>query len=152
MRLENRVPPPAIALITAAAMWAESFLPPALADGGLAQRLIAAVLSAAGLAVAALGVLKFRAHGTTIDPTHPERAATLVVSGVYRYTRNPMYVGFTLMLVAWAIQLGSAWALGGPLVFVWYMVRFQIGPEERALRTKFGSEFETYASRVGRWL
>jgi protein-S-isoprenylcysteine O-methyltransferase Ste14 len=63
-----------------------------------------------------------------------------------------MYLSLALMLLAWASQLGSPWALGGPLLFVWYVGRFQIGPEERALRIKFGNEFDMYARRVRRWL
>jgi protein-S-isoprenylcysteine O-methyltransferase Ste14 len=152
MRLENRIPPPVVALTTAVAMWAVSFLAPFLSGGGLAQLALAMLLAGVGLAVAALGVLTFRVHRTTIDPTRPERATNLVVSGIYRYTRNPMYLGFALMLLAWATQLGSAWALAGPLLFVRYIGRFQISPEERALRTKFGSEFDKYSSRVRRWL
>jgi protein-S-isoprenylcysteine O-methyltransferase Ste14 len=141
-----------IAVTTAVAMWAASFLSPILTGGGLAQRVLAMLLARVGLAVAAMGVLKFLAQGTTVDPTRPERATNLVVSGIFCYTRNPMYLGFALLLLAWATQLGSAWAIVGPLLFVWYMGRFQIAPEERALRTKFGNEFDTYASRVRRWL
>lgn len=152
MQLENKIPPPVIALTTAVAMGAVSFVPPLPHSGGTAQRVLAILLAALGLAVAGLGVLKFRAHGTTIDPTRPERAATLVVTGIYGYTRNPMYLGFAVLLAAWAIEVGSAWAVLGPPLFVWYLQRFQIAPEERALRTKFGDAFDSYANRVGRWL
>ena len=73
-------------------------------------------------------------------------------SGVYRITRNPMYLGLLLILIAWAVFLSSAWLLLGPLTFVLYMNRFQIGPEERALSAMFGNSYAEYKARVRRWL
>ena len=79
-------------------------------------------------------------------------AESLVCTGVYRLTRNPMYVGLLLLLIAWAIYLSSAWALLGPLAFVQYMNRFQIGPEEKVLEELFGDAFSRYRQKVRRWL
>ncbi|MEB0160908.1 isoprenylcysteine carboxylmethyltransferase family protein, partial [Pseudomonas sp. AH2 (2023)] len=88
---------------------------------------------------------------TTVNPLRPDKAAALVSGGVYRVTRNPMYVGMMLLLVAWAVYLDSAWVLAGPVAFVAYITRFQIAPEERVLRAKF-ADFDAYAARVRRWL
>jgi protein-S-isoprenylcysteine O-methyltransferase Ste14 len=105
-----------------------------------------------GIGFSVGGVLAFRRARTTLNPTKPEQASSLVRSGVYRVTRNPMYVGLLCVLVAWAVFLSSAWALLGPLIFVLYIGRFQIAPEERALAKLFGSEFADYQAKVRRWL
>ena len=63
-----------------------------------------------------------------------------------------MYVGLLVLLFAWAVFLSSAWALLGPVVFVLYMNRFQIAPEERVLSGMFGTDYSAYKSRVRRWL
>ena len=81
----------------------------------------------------------------------PETASALVVAGIYRHTRNPMYVGFGLVLVGWGIFLGNALAFIFLPAFVLHMNRFQIRPEERALAKIFGPEFAAYQSRVRRW-
>lgn len=151
MTLENRIPPPLLMFGVGVGMWLIGDFQP-LMPGGPLRRVFAALLLASGLLVTVLGVARFRAAGTTIDPTRPERAAQLVVGGIYRYTRNPMYLGFTLTLLAWAVGLGSAWSLAGPVLFVLYIGRFQIAPEERALAARFGDAFHDYAGRVRRWL
>ena len=76
----------------------------------------------------------------------------MVSTGIYRVTRNPMYLGLSLVLVAWAVFLSSAWALLGVAAFVLYMDRLQIAPEERALSKLFGSEYTAYRAKVRRWL
>lgn len=102
--------------------------------------------------IAALGGIAFRRAGTTVNPLHPENMSALVVGGIYRVTRNPMYLGMLLMLVGRAIWLANVipWVLLPG--FVAYMNRFQIGPEERALASMFGADFAKYRTRVRRWL
>ena len=150
--LELKIPPPAVAALIAAAMWGISLLTPVL-DVPLFTRISAAiilVLAGAGFSLA--GVISFRRAKTTVNPMKPETATSLVSSGIYSVTRNPMYVGLLLVLIAWATYLSSAWALLGPVGFVLYISRFQIAPEERALSTLFGSEYTAYQSKVRRWL
>lgn len=113
---------------------------------------LAVVMLVFGTAVAIAGVFAFRRHATTVDPTQPTNASTLVASGVYRYTRNPMYLGFALALAAWALVLSNLAALALVAVFALYLQRFQILPEERALSERFGEEFARYRARVRRWL
>jgi protein-S-isoprenylcysteine O-methyltransferase Ste14 len=76
----------------------------------------------------------------------------LVSTGVYSFTRNPMYLGMALVLLAWAAYLSSAWSLLGPLLFALYITRFQIVPEERVLDRLFGTSFAAYKKCVRRWL
>lgn len=151
-RLETRLPPPLLALLLAgAATWLHGGVP---ARDQAATLQIAASLGLALLGVACdlSGLLAFRQAHTTINPLHPERSAVLVTGGIYRLTRNPMYIGLNLLLAAWAVWLGSLWAaLMLPLGMA-YLTRFQIQPEEAILREKFGSAYVDYCRRVRRWL
>ena len=150
--LELRIPPPIVALLAAAAMWGVSLATP-LVDAPARFRLIAAIaIALAGVATAMLGVAAFRRAKTTVNPLKPETSSSLVTSGIYRVTRNPMYVGLALVLIAWAVFLSSIWALLGLLVFVLYMNRFQIVPEERVLSRMFGDTYSGYQRNVRRWL
>jgi len=82
----------------------------------------------------------------------PQSSSVLVVSGVYKLTRNPMYLGFLLVLLGWAVFLSNVLAFLLLQAFIAYMNRFQIEPEERALASLFGQDFADYKSRVRRWL
>lgn len=150
--LELKIPPPVVAALAAVAMWDIEVLAP-LVDAPAAIRVpLAIVLALTGAAFDLSGLIAFRRSKTTANPMKPDKAAALVCSGVYRLTRNPMYVGLAFVLVAWAVYLSCAWALLGPVAFVLYMNRFQIQPEERALATLFGSRYTAYKSGVRRWL
>jgi protein-S-isoprenylcysteine O-methyltransferase Ste14 len=115
------------------------------------RRTAAALLAAAGLDLCVLGVLSFRRAATTVDPTRPERATTLVTSGVYSVSRNPMYLGFVLLLAGWALALASSIALLLCPVYAVYLDRSQIAREERALASAFGDAWTDYARKVRRW-
>jgi protein-S-isoprenylcysteine O-methyltransferase Ste14 len=105
-----------------------------------------------GLWVALVGVAAFRNAQTTVDPLHPDRATRLVAAGVYRWTRNPMYLGFVLMLIGLAVALQSAVGLAIAGLTAVLLQRLQIIPEERILRQRFGEEYAAYCRRVRRWL
>jgi protein-S-isoprenylcysteine O-methyltransferase Ste14 len=150
--LEAKIPPPAVAAAIALAMWGISLLLPLLQISSALRLGATAVIGLAGIGFSAAGVLEFRRARTTLNPTKPEEASTLVSSGVFRITRNPMYVGLLCVLVAWAVFLASVWALLGPVVFVLCIGHFQIAPEERVLKKLFGSEYTDYQARVRRWL
>jgi protein-S-isoprenylcysteine O-methyltransferase Ste14 len=117
-----------------------------------ALRALGGALAASGVAVAGAGVAAFRRRRTTVDPRYPERATALVDEGVYRWTRNPMYVGFVGVAAGAAALLGSPLALLGPGLLAAYLDRVQIPAEERALRARFGAPFESYARTVRRWV
>jgi protein-S-isoprenylcysteine O-methyltransferase Ste14 len=93
----------------------------------------------------------WRAH-TTINPHRPESATTLVTSGVYAWTRNPMYLGLAVLLLGWAIKLGTLTPLVLAPLFIPLMQNVQIRPEEHALRALFGEDYARYCLRVNRWL
>jgi protein-S-isoprenylcysteine O-methyltransferase Ste14 len=111
-----------------------------------------ATLAVVGVVIALGGVVSFRRAKTTVNPLKPETSASLVTSGVYSFTRNPMYLGMAMVLLAWSVFLSSAWSLVGPLLFASYITRFQIIPEERVLDKLFGASFAEYKKRVRRWI
>jgi protein-S-isoprenylcysteine O-methyltransferase Ste14 len=151
-KLENRIPPPIVVLIFGALMWTAAGNAHLHGAGGAIRIGLAGLVFAAGLIIAGSGVWAFRQAATTIDPIHIDAASTLVTAGIFRYTRNPMYVGFTTILVAWAILLSTPWALLGPVLFALFLTRFQIAPEERAMLAKFGTSYSEYQQKVRRWL
>ena len=150
--LELKIPPPAVALLIAAAMWGISRVTPMVDVPTLARAILGVALAVAGVGIALAGSFTFRRAGTTVNPFKPETATALVTSGVYRYTRNPMYVGLGLLLLGWAAYLCSIPAFLCLPVFIWYLDRFQIAPEERALTALFGATYTDYQARVRRWL
>jgi protein-S-isoprenylcysteine O-methyltransferase Ste14 len=151
-RLEHRVAPPIVMVVTALLMWGCS----TQTRGGVLpapfRTATFAILLLVGLALSGLGLVALRRAGTTTDPIHPHTAAAIVTSGIYRWTRNPMYLGFACVLVGWAVWLQSGWALPGPVIFAAWITRLQIVPEERALRLRFGAAYHAYCNGVRRWL
>nr|WP_203301217.1 isoprenylcysteine carboxylmethyltransferase family protein [Marinobacter sediminum] len=133
-------------------MWAISGIAPNLYFSIPGVAWWSAGLAVVGIGIAILGVLRFRAAGTTVDPRVPDQSANLVVSGVYRYSRNPMYFGFFLALCAWGLYLGSVVSLLFLPGFIAYINRFQIVPEERFMHDQFGEVYDKYRSEVRRWI
>ena len=150
--LELKLAPVAVAFLAGAAMWLVAAATPSFAWALPYKHAIALGLVAAGGIVAALGVVSFRRAGTTVNPLKPQAASSLVSGGVYRFSRNPMYLGFLLALVAWGVFLSNLLAFIIVPGFVVYMNRFQITPEERALAAMFGTEFAAYKKSVRRWV
>ena len=150
--LENRIPPVLVAALFGLLMWLNAYLLPGVLALSIELRVgLASAVLVAGAFICLAGVLSFRDASTTVNPLQPETASALVSSGIYRYTRNPMYLGFAIALVAWSILLASPVSALGVLGFVLFMNRFQIRPEERALASLFGTEFEQYCRKVRRW-
>ncbi len=113
---------------------------------------LAVATAVMAVAVALAGVLEFRRAKTTVNPLNPEKATTVVDSGIFHYTRNPMYLGMALALLAVVLWLQSGIGLVLVPAFCIYLTLFQIKPEERALQHIFGSAFDTYMGKVRRWI
>ena len=150
--LENRIPPPIMTLIVALAMGAAAHATPPLVVNGWLRFSLIAVFFGLGAVFGFPALRAFRRAKTTIDPVRIDRASTVVKTGVYRITRNPMYAAMTCLLLSWAAYLAAPWSLLGPVFFVLYITRFQIIPEERAMSAKFGSAYAVYKNDVRRWL
>jgi protein-S-isoprenylcysteine O-methyltransferase Ste14 len=150
--LELKIPPPLVALCVAFLMWltlrvaGPVDVPHALRMG------VALGFLVTGLGFDLAGLASFLRAKTTINPLRPAATSALVASGVYRITRNPMYLGLLLVLLGWATFLGNGVAYLLAPLFVLYIGRFQIAPEEHMLAEKFGAEFAAYCARVRRWL
>ena len=146
------IPPPVVALVLAGGMWAVERVSAHLAWAKPGRVVVASALFALGVLCAASAAVAFRRWNTTINPHKPEESRSLVRSGPFRFTRNPMYLGLLTVLLGWAAWLGAPWSLLGPVVFFLYIQRFQIAPEERVLVEKFGEEYQQYRRAVRRWL
>jgi len=150
--LESRIPAPVVAIAVAIGMWLLSHAERGYGAPGPLQSVVAdAILMSSGI-IAFVAFAQFYWAGTTINPFRPECASRLITRGVFRLSRNPIYVSLLLLLLFHAIYLWSLPAFAGPAAFVAYVTRFQIVPEERALEAKFGAEFSEYKRRVRRWL
>nr|WP_317199355.1 isoprenylcysteine carboxylmethyltransferase family protein [uncultured Psychrobacter sp.] len=150
--LELKVPPVVQVVVSAAAMYGVSKVASSLQFSIEGSTVLATGLGAIGLGLGVLGVAQFKKAQTTPNPQALEKASSLVTSGIYRYTRNPMYVGLTLVLLGWAFYLSHYLAFIILPVFVIYMTRFQIEPEERAMTRLFGTAYQSYRAKVRRWI
>ncbi|WP_417346763.1 methyltransferase family protein [Ferrimonas sp.] len=152
-KLELKLPPVAVAFLSGLLMWLVAKIP-------LGEQLfphtirleLTALFLLLGAVVGLSGVIAFKRHNTTVDPTRPEKASTLVTTGIYQISRNPMYLGLLLWLAAWSCFLSHLLAMVLLIPFVLYMNRFQIRPEERMMEGLFGPQFEIYRRNVRRWL
>lgn len=150
--LELKLPPPLIWIVCAAAAMALGRWLPRCSFPFAGHRVLAGLLVLAGVGVGLVAALACRRAGTTIDPHRPERSRSVVTVGMYRHSRNPMYLGLALVLLGVVAWIANALALLVVPVFCAWITRFQIRPEERALEANFGDAYRDYRSRVRRWL
>ena len=151
--LELKIPPLAVVLIAAGLMLLMRWLTPTLVVSlDLDVRMWAALpVLAAGIAIAVAGVIQFRRSHTTVNPMTPERTSALVSSGIYRYTRNPMYVGVLAVILGHFLWFGFWYLLIYAAVIFLAFHTFVTYYEEPTLRKKFGVAYEDYCKRVPRW-
>ncbi len=158
-KLELKIPPPIIMLLSGLMAFFISdrdldfLLRQVAASDNIIESLIwPLVLLLSGIAIAVSGVLEFKRHQTTINPLNPNQSSRIVSSGIFGFSRNPMYLGMLLALVGWADFLDNFIAFAGALFFILYITQFQIRPEERILLENFKGEYQGYMDRVRRWL
>jgi protein-S-isoprenylcysteine O-methyltransferase Ste14 len=152
--LENRIPPPIVVLLTAALMLALDQIAPGLRIGmdvHMAQSLGGSI-AFCGFAIDVHCLINFIACKTSASPLKPEKATSIISTGFYRVSRNPMYLGMVVVLLGWAVMLLNPLSLIGLPLFVAFIQRFQIAPEERALTQRFGDEYLDYTRKVRRWI
>lgn len=149
-RLDLKIPPLIVGAVIAMGMWLASYTLPEFAYPPL--RIVAMGMGIVGAVLTGSAMLSFWEAHTTANPMRPSSASFLVTSGIYRFTRNPMYLGLLLLLAGWALYLANALALLFLPAFILYMNQFQIKPEERALKARFGREYLEYLSQVQRWI
>ncbi len=150
--MKLKVPPVVVLFLSLGIIFGISILIPSISFRFEYQTILSRVILALGVLVAFSGVISFRLNGTTVDPTKPSKATSLVTKGIYNYTRNPMYLGMAFILAGGILRIGNPLAIVGLVFFIWYLTRFQIKPEENALKELFGKEYEDYCGRVRRWI
>ncbi|WP_133011787.1 methyltransferase family protein [Marinomonas flavescens] len=147
--LALKIPPPVIFAVTAVSMFA-------LSGFHFQIDLWLFVLSGfvwfVALGVAVSAILSFTQSKTTVNPHQPDKSTALVVTGVFHYSRNPMYLSLAMILLGWAILLNTFWVFLPIVFFVLYLTYFQIKPEEAILAGKFGEDYQGYCCRVRRWI
>lgn len=150
--MRSRIPPPIVLALAALLMWALDRWMPLAQWIRLPWNRLAWLAAAVGAAIAVAARMRFRRVGTTVNPLDPSKASRLVTDGVFRVSRNPMYLGLVLLLIGWAIWLGSASPWLVPPLFVIVLTVAQIIPEEKALSRRFGEQYLSYRRSVARWI
>jgi len=151
-KLELKVPPVALFLLMVLLMhWLKGTLPEMKITVPFVE-FVSAGLIALAVAVGIAGVYEFRKAKTTVNPVKPETASMVVDTGIFAYTRNPMYVALLLVIIAVGLWWQHLSVILCSVLFVAYMNRFQIKPEERALERLFGEDYLDYKNQVRRWI
>lgn len=147
--LELKTPPLLVALTFGFLIWVMPFQ--VKIDNTMVLYIVSIILFSIGSIVSILGVWEFRKQKTTVNPMSPQESNSLVIKGIYTFTRNPMYLGFLLWLLSFGVFLRNPISLIAIVLFVIYMNMFQIIPEENILEGKFGKEYLKYKENVRRW-
>ena len=150
--LSLKIPPVAQGIIALIFIWFLSRYIPLFHIDIAFKSIASVVIICIGALVGVLAVASFIRLPTTVDPRYPEKASKLVVVGIYRYSRNPMYLAIALVLLGISLYLGALSSLLVLFLFVVYINQFQIVPEEKMLEQKFGESYTHYAQNVRRWL
>lgn len=151
-RLELKIPPVIVFGLSVAGMGLIASVTDKMGLNNTVRIGISLGLFLSGLGMGLSGIAAFIRAGTSFSPTKPSKASHLVQTGIYRFTRNPMYLGLSFALLAWACYLDNLVSIIILPCFVLYMARFQIKPEERRLKALFDSDYEIYKQSVRRWL
>ena len=150
--VELKIPPVALVIMAAVLIWLGAGYFPRFSFQFPYQSILGWTIGVLRLIGCTLGLIEFRRAKTTVNPTKPGASSSLVKTGIYRHTRNPMYLGFLLMLAGWATWNANVISFSVLPGFAFYLNWFQIKPEERALRLNFADEFRAYRSSVRRWI
>lgn len=150
--LELKIPPVAVFIVVVLLMHLAHTVATVAHIGVPFSSVILFVSIAISGVVGISGIVAFRQAKTTVNPVKPEEASSVVDSGIYRYTRNPMYLGLLVLLIGLSIYYQNLLSVALNIVFVMYMNRFQIEPEEAVLEKKFGEEYLDYKQSVRRWI
>ena len=152
MKLQLKIPPLALGIVALMLMWLLDRYIPLYGVEFMTQNIVACALMVIGVIVGLLGVSSFIKFHTTVDPRSPSEASSLVVVGIYKYSRNPMYLGILFVITGVIVYFGTLSTLIIIPAFIVFMNKYQIVPEEIALQEKFGSSYIQYTQKVRRWI
>lgn len=150
MRL--KIPPVLIFVISAFLMWVISGYSTNTLFGFSIPLWVSYLVASVGVIFGMLGVVQFSINKTTVNPHKPENSSSVVKNGIYKYTRNPMYLGLLILLIACGVYFGNGYSFLMIPIFIWYMNTYQIIPEEEMLINLFGDEYKEYQQKVRRWI
>ena len=148
--MNNKIPPPIVTLISGLAIYFSRNLFPN--HHGLMLDVFSVLLFVCGIIIIRTAFLSFKNYQTTINPLNLTKTSSLVNTGIFKYTRNPMYLGMIFILLAIALKFNLYGGLIVTLVFFSFITKFQIIPEEKAMEKLFGQEFKNYKKTTRRWL
>ncbi|MEM1258914.1 MAG: isoprenylcysteine carboxylmethyltransferase family protein [Bacteroidota bacterium] len=149
--MKLKIVPPLVMLIFGCLMYlVDRFLPVGEFDF-FGRREMGNILLVFGFLIIAIAIFQLKKAKTTTNPLQPGKANQLVMVGIFKYTRNPIYLGMLLFLMALGLRLGNAFNTLLAAGFVYYMNHFQIAYEEEALAQKFGKTYQLYCKAVRRW-
>ncbi|MCB5162841.1 methyltransferase family protein [Marinomonas algarum] len=146
--LALKVPPPIIFAASGFCMFALSDFQMQLTPWRLTICLVIWLLA---MAIALTSIWCFFKCKTSVDPHHPDKSSVLIATGIFNFSRNPMYLSLLLILIGWAFLLSSFWTFVPIIAFILYITQFQIKPEEEILAKKFNDDYHRYCSSVRRW-
>ena len=147
MSLDTKIPPPILTIIILSIIYLFD-----VNEYNLNTDIISIVILFIGIIFIISAVIQFVDRKTTVNPTKPHKTTTLVITGTYKITRNPMYLGMLLIIISYAFYKTSIISLILIPFFIFYINKFQIEPEEFEMRKKFGKEYEDYCKKVDRWI
>jgi len=150
--MELKIPPPLYMAAFLLLMWLLKNNVPLLAWESSFFESVGILLMAIGLLFDGWSFIGFVKSKTTINPLKPENANKLVTDRLYRFTRNPMYLGMVFILTGWSFYLGAFSSFLLLPIFVLLLTKYQIMPEERILESIFGEEYLRYKTEVRRWI
>ena len=148
--MNNKIPPPIVTLISGLAIYFSRNLFPN--HYGLILDVCSILLLICGIIIIRTAFLSFKNYQTTINPLNLTKTSSLVNTGVFKYTRNPMYLGMVFILLSIALKFNLYGGIIIIFLFFSFITKFQIIPEEKAMEKLFGQEFKNYKNTTRRWL
>ena len=148
--MKTKIPPPIIALTCIVINYLSTYLINPIKFPNI--EIIGILILLVGLITAMLAIFLFKKDKTTVNPINPEEATTLVTTGIFSITRNPMYLGLFFVIFSTVLFFGSWFGIIILILFVWYINKFQIIPEEEAMEKLFGNKYYEYRQNVRRWI
>ena len=148
--MSNKIPPPIVTLFFGLCIYLSRPYFPEFSFSILNS--LSTISFVLGITVFATAVSSFKRQNTTVNPISIEKASSLVVNGVFKYSRNPMYLGMLFILLGLTFKFNLIGGLLFTSIFMIFISIFQIKPEEAAMEKLFDQEWEDYIKNVRRWL
>lgn len=148
--MKNKIPPPIVTLFFGLCIYfSQEYFPESNLEF---LTIFSYIFFFSGFSILILAVSLFKKQNTTINPIKIENASSLITSGVFEYSRNPMYLGMVMILLGIALMFNFIGGILFTLLFAIYITKYQIRPEEEVMERLFGEDFLKYKNSVRVWL